>query len=160
MTAAVPPVGGEAPDFTARTQHGEHLRLSDFRGRRNLVLVFYPSAFSGICTSELGAIRDRPELFRDAGADVLAISCDPMFSLRAYADAERLEFPLLSDFWPHGAIASEYGVFDPDSGRAVRGTFVIDRAGIVRWSVVKPISQARDLDDYTEALAGLGTGLG
>lgn len=160
MTAAVPPVGSHAPDFTARSQHGEQVRLSDFRGRRNVVLVFYPYAFSRVCTSELGAIRDRPELFSDAGAELLAISCDPMFTQRAYAGAEGLEFPLLSDFWPHGAIASAYGVFDPDRGCAVRGTFVIDRSGIVRWSVVNAMSEARDLDDYAKALAGLGPDLG
>ena len=158
MTAAVPLVGSEAPDFVARNQHGETLRLSDFRGRRDVVLVFYPYAFSGVCTSELGALRDRPDLL--AGAEFAAISCDPMYTLRAYADAERLEFGLLSDFWPHGAIASRYGVFDPDRGCAVRGTFVVDQTGIVRWSVVSPISQARNPDDYAEALASLRPGLG
>ena len=160
MTSAVPPLNSEAPDFTARSQHGEEVRLSEFRGRRNVVLVFYPYAFSGVCTSELGEIRDRPELFEDAGAEVLAISCDPMFTLRAYADASRLEFSLLSDFWPHGAIASSYGVFDADRGCAVRGTFVIDRAGVLRWSVVNAIADARDLDAYAKALAGLDTDLG
>jgi peroxiredoxin len=160
VTSAVPPLNSEAPDFTARSQHGEEVRLSEFRDRRNVVLVFYPYAFSGVCTSELGEIRDRPELFEDAGADVLAISCDPMFTLRAYADASRLEFSLLSDFWPHGAIASSYGVFDADRGCAVRGTFVIDRSGVLRWSVVNAIADARQVDDYAKALAGLDTGLG
>jgi peroxiredoxin len=160
VTSAVPRLNSEAPDFTARNQHGEEVRLSEFRGRRNVVLVFYPYAFSGVCTSELGEIRDRPELFEDAGAEVLAISCDPMFTLRAYADASGLEFSLLSDFWPHGAIAASYGVFDPDRGCAVRGTFVIDRSGLVRWSVVNAIADARHLDDYAKALAGLVTDLG
>jgi peroxiredoxin len=160
VTSVVPPLNSEAPDFTARSQHGEEVRLSEFRGRRNVVLVFYPYAFSGVCTSELGEIRDRPELFEDAGAEVLAISCDPMYTLRAYADASRLEFSLLSDFWPHGAIASSYGVFDADRGCAVRGTFVIDRSGVLRWSVVNTIADARRLDDYAKALAGLDTGLG
>jgi peroxiredoxin len=160
VTSVVPPLNSEAPDFTARSQHGEEVRLSEFRDRRNVVLVFYPYAFSGVCTSELGEIRDRPELFEDAGAEVLAISCDPMYTLRAYADASRLEFSLLSDFWPHGAIASSYGVFDADRGCAVRGTFVIDRSGVLRWSVVNTIADARRLDDYAKALAGLDTGLG
>jgi len=159
VSTIVPAPGSEAPDFTARDQHGRSVRLSDLRGR-NVVVVFYPSAFSGVCTSELGAIRDRPELFAAADAEVLAVSCDPMFSLRAYAEAEQLEFPLLSDFWPHGAVASSYGVFDADRGCAVRGTFVIDRAGTVRWSVVNPYPAARSLDDYAEALAALDTGLG
>ncbi|TDO44535.1 peroxiredoxin [Kribbella sp. VKM Ac-2527] len=158
MSAAVPPVGSAAPDFSARNQHGEQLRLSDYRGRRDVVLVFYPYAFSRVCTSELGQLRDRPDLL--AAAEFLAVSCDPMFTLRAYAEAERLEFGLLSDFWPHGAIASQYGVFDADRGAAVRGTFVIDRSGLIRWSVVNPIPEARDPDDYARALTELGLVLG
>lgn len=158
MTAAVPGVGSQAPDFVARNQHGESLRLSDFRGRRDVVLVFYPYAFSGVCTSELTALRDRPDLA--AAAELLAVSCDPMFTLRAYADSSGLEFSLLSDFWPHGAIASQYGVFDAGRGCAGRGTFVIDQAGVIRWSVVSGFSQARDPDDYAKALASLAPDLG
>ncbi|HEY0621266.1 MAG TPA: peroxiredoxin [Kribbella sp.] len=158
MTAAVPGVGSEAPDFIARNQHGEQIRLSEYRGRRPVVLVFYPYAFSRVCTSELDALRDRPDLA--AAAEILAVSCDPMFTLRAYAEAQRLEFALLSDFWPHGSIASQYGVFDAERGCAVRGTFVVDQAGIIRWSVVKGIPEARDPDEYAKALAELGTDLG
>jgi peroxiredoxin len=158
VTAVVPRVGSQAPDFTARNQHGEQVRLSEYRGRRDVVLVFYPYAFSRVCTSELAALRDRPELL--AEAEFLAISCDPMFTLRAYAEAERLEFGLLTDFWPHGAIASAYGVFDAERGCAVRGSFVIDQAGVVRWSVVNAIPDARDPDAYAEALASLRPSLG
>ncbi|TCC65775.1 peroxiredoxin [Kribbella pittospori] len=153
-----PAAGSRAPDFTARNQHGEQVRLSDYAGRSDVVLVFYPYAFSGVCTSELAALRDRPDLL--AAAEFLAISCDPMFTLRAYADAQKLEFGLLTDFWPHGAIASSYGVFDAERGCALRGTFVVDQAGIVRWSVVNPIPEARNLDDYARALATLGHDLG
>ena len=153
-----PAVGSRAPDFTARNQHGEQVRLSDYAGRSDVVLVFYPYAFSGVCTSELAALRERPDLL--AAAEFLAISCDPMFTLRAYADAQKLEFGLLTDFWPHGAIASSYGVFDAERGCALRGTFVVDRVGTVRWSVVNPIQQARNLDDYARALATLGHDLG
>jgi peroxiredoxin len=158
VIAAVPGVGSEAPDFIARNQHGEQIRLSEYRGRRPVVLVFYPYAFSRVCTSELDALRDRPDLA--AAAEILAVSCDPMFTLRAYAEAQRLEFALLSDFWPHGSIASQYGVFDAERGCAVRGTFVVDQAGIIRWSVVKGIPEARDPDEYVKALAELGTDLG
>ncbi|MEV0285004.1 MULTISPECIES: peroxiredoxin [unclassified Kribbella] len=153
-----PAVGSRAPDFTARNQYGEQVRLADFRGRRDVVLVFYPYAFSGVCTSELTTLRDRPGLL--AAAEFLAISCDPMFTLRAYSDAQKLEFGLLTDFWPHGAIATSYGVFDSDRGCALRGTFVVDRSGVVRWSVVNPIPEARDPDDYAAALASLGLDLG
>ncbi|MGZ0147023.1 peroxiredoxin [Kribbella sp. WER1] len=150
--AAGPAVGSRAPAFHTQNQYGEPVRLSDYAGR-NVVLVFYPYAFSQVCTSELAALRDRPDLL--AAAEFLAISCDPLFTLRAYADAQSLPFGLLTDFWPHGAIASTYGVFDADRGCALRGTFVIDGSGTVRWSVVNPLPEARNLDDYAAALAGL-----
>jgi peroxiredoxin len=149
----IPAAGSRAPDFSTRNQYGEQVRLSDFTGRRDVVLVFYPYAFSQVCTSELAALRDRADLL--AAAEFLAISCDPMFTLRAYADAQDLGFSLLTDFWPHGEIASSYGVFDPNRGCALRGTFVIDRTGTIRWSVLNPIPQPRNPDDYAEALAAL-----
>lgn len=149
----IPAVGSRAPDFSTRNQYGEQVRLSDFAGHRDVVLVFYPYAFSQVCTSELAALRDRPELL--AEAEFLAVSCDPMFTLRAYADARQLQFGLLTDFWPHGAIASSYDVFDSERGCALRGTFVVDRTGVVRWSVVNPIPEARNPDDYAAALASL-----
>ncbi|WP_405057549.1 peroxiredoxin [Kribbella sp. NBC_01505] len=149
MTAAV---GSPAPDFNTRNQYGEEIRLGQYAGRP-VVLVFYPYAFSGVCTSELAALRDRPELL--ASAEFLAISCDAMFTLRAYADSQELGFSLLTDYWPHGAIASSYGVLDEDRGCARRATFVIDGDGIVRWSVLNPIPEARNPDDYAQALASL-----
>ncbi|MFZ0160201.1 MAG: peroxiredoxin [Kineosporiaceae bacterium] len=147
--------GSSAPDFELTDQHGQKVKLSDFRGRSNVALVFYPFAFSGICTGELCEIRDNLELFTAGDVQVLAISCDPMFSLRAYADKEGYDFPLLSDFWPHGAVAQAYGVFDESRGRADRGTFLIDREGVVRWSVVNAPGQARPLAAYREAVAAL-----
>jgi peroxiredoxin len=150
---SLPAVGSRAPDFETQNQYGEPVRLSDYAGRRDVVLVFYPYAFSQVCTSELAALRDRPSLL--AAAEFLAISCDPMFTLRAYADAQNLNFSLLTDFWPHGAIATAYGAFAPDRGCALRATFVIDRAGLIRWSVLNPIPEARNPDDYAEALASL-----
>jgi len=147
--------GSSAPDFELTDQHGQKVKLSDFRGRSNVALVFYPFAFSGICTGELCEIRDNLELFTAGDVQVLAISCDPMFSLRAYADKEGYDFPLLSDFWPHGAVAQAYGVFDEARGRADRGTFLIDREGVVRWSVVNAPGQARPLSAYREAVAAL-----
>jgi peroxiredoxin len=151
----VPAVGAPAPDFELSNQFGEPVRLSSFRGQ-NVVLVFYPFAFSGICTGELCEIRDNLAMFEDANARVLAISVDSKFSLRAYATQEGYSFDLLADFWPHGGVASAYGVFDADSGMAKRGTFIIDAAGRVRYSVVNPRGQARDLQEYRTALAGLG----
>lgn len=161
MTAAlslaaqtVPAVGDPAPDFELVNQFGEPVRLSSFRGQI-VVLVFYPFAFSGICTGELCEIRDNLAAFEDSQATVLAVSVDSKFSLRAYAEKEGYGFDLLADFWPHGAVASAYGVFDPESGMAGRGTFIIDGAGTIRYVVVNPRGQARELAEYRDVLAGL-----
>ncbi len=155
VSGAVPAVGEPAPDFELVNQFGEPVRLSDFRGR-NVVIVFYPFAFSGICTGELCEIRDNLALFEDADAAVLAVSVDSKFAQRAYAEQENYGFDLLADFWPHGAVASAYGVFDAESGMAKRGTFILDAAGIVRYIVVNPRGEARDLKEYRAALAALG----
>jgi mycoredoxin-dependent peroxiredoxin len=148
-------IGDEAPDFELPDQHGTPVKLSSFRGSKNVVVVFYPLAFSPVCSGELCALReDFPEV---AGDDValLTVSVDSLFTHRAWADAENFQFSLLADFWPHGAVAKEYGVFDDAKGLATRGTFIIDKAGIVRWKVVNPIPQARDIADYQKALAEL-----
>jgi peroxiredoxin len=151
---AVPAVGEAAPDFGLLNQYGEPVRLAELRGR-SVVLVFFPFAFSGICTGELCEIRDNLALFEDADAVVLGISVDSKFAQRAYAEKEGYDFDLLADFWPHGAVAEQYGVFDPESGMAKRGTFIIDASGIVRYVVVNPRGQARDFAGYRAALAGL-----
>jgi len=148
-------VGATAPDFTLKDQNGQDVTLSSFRGHKNVVVVFYPFAFSGICTGELCEIRDNLGGFVSDEVQVLALSCDHMFSQRAWADKEGYFFPLLSDFWPHGAVASAFGVFNDRAGAAVRGTFLIDRDGVVRWSLVNEIGQGRDFSGYHAALAGL-----
>ncbi|MFC5181576.1 peroxiredoxin [Actinomadura harenae] len=149
-------VGGVAPDFELKDQHGTPVKLSDFRGEKNVVLVFFPLAFSGVCTGELCAIRDElPTLVGDDETQVVAVSVDSMFAQRAWAEKEGYEFPLLADFWPHGGVAQTYGVFDEERGLARRGTFVIDKEGVVRWTVVNAIPDARDLDEYRKALAAL-----
>jgi peroxiredoxin len=148
-------IGSPAPDFALRDQHGQTVRLTDFAGAQNVALVFYPFAFSGICTGELCELRDNPEVFADRNAQLLAVSCDPMYSLRAWAETEKYDFPLLSDFWPHGQTARDYGVFNETTGAALRGTFLVDTAGVLRWSIVNPAGQARPLAAYREAVARL-----
>jgi mycoredoxin-dependent peroxiredoxin len=148
-------IGSTAPDFALPDQHGRTVRLSDFRGKRNVVVVFYPFSFTGTCTGELCAIRDEIGDFSNDDVEVLAISCDSKHTQRVFAEQEGYEFPLLSDFWPHGEVAQAYGVFDEHAGRAIRGTFLVDREGVVRWSVVNDPSQARSTDDYRKALAQL-----
>jgi peroxiredoxin len=148
-------IGQEAPDFELKNHNGEPVRLSSFRGTRNVVLVFYPLAFSGVCTSELYALRDDfPEAGRD-DVELLTVSVDSTYVLGKWADTENFGFALLSDFWPHGVVASLYGVFDTDRGLARRGTFVIDKSGVVRWKVINPILEAREITEYQKALAEL-----
>jgi peroxiredoxin len=148
-------IGRPAPDFALRDQHGRTVRLSEFAGERPVVLVFYPFAFSGTCTGELCELRDNLDLFEDASVQLMGVSCDPVHALRAWADAEKYEFPLLSDFWPHGEVARAYDVFSETMGAAVRGTFLVDSVGAVRWSVVNGPGEARPLSAYREAVASL-----
>jgi peroxiredoxin len=129
-------IGQEAPDFELPDQHGTPVKLSSFRGSKNVVLVFYPLAFSPVCSGELCALREEfPEVDRD-DVELLTVSVDSMFTHRAWADAEHFQF-------------------GDARGLATRGTFVIDKAGVVRWLVVNPIPQARDIADYQKALASL-----
>lgn len=155
MTQQPLSVGDTAPDFTLRDQNGRDVSLSESLGERAALLVFYPFAFSGICTGELGEIRDDLGRFESEAVTTFAISCDPMFSLRAWADQQGYFFPLLSDFWPHGQVASSYGVLDEAAGKAERGTFLVGRDGRIAWSLVNPSGQARDFAGYHEALTQL-----
>jgi mycoredoxin-dependent peroxiredoxin len=149
-------IGRAAPGLALRDQHGQTVRLSDFAGRQSVALVFYPFAFSRVCTGELCELRDNPEVFADRNVQVIGLSCDPMHSLRAWAEAEKYDFPLLSDFWPHGESARAYGVFDERTGSSRRGTFLVDTAGVLRWTLVCAAGQARPLSAYREAVAALG----
>lgn len=148
-------VGDKAPDFELKDNHGRTVRLSEFRGDKNVVLLFYPFAFTGVCTGELCELRDNLPKFTDRDTRLLAVSNDSIHTLRVFAEQESLEYPLLSDFWPHGEASRAYGVFDEDKGCAVRGTFVIDKEGVVRWTVVNGLPDARDLNEYVKALDAL-----
>jgi mycoredoxin-dependent peroxiredoxin len=148
-------VGEPAPDFSLRDQHGRSHSLASLHGERAVALVFFPFAFTGVCTGELRELRDNAERLAITGAQVLAISCDPMFALRVMADQDRLELPLLSDFWPHGEVAAAYGVLDAERGCPTRSTFVLDREGTVRWSVHNAMGEARSVDHLVHELAGL-----
>ncbi len=147
-------VGTTAPDFTLRNQFGEDASLADFRGKK-VVVMFYPFAFTGICTGELCEIRDRRADFDNDDAVTLSISCDSPATLKAFADAEGLSHQLLSDFWPHGEVSRAYGAFWEETGFATRATYVLDRDGVVRWSVVNGPGEARNADDYAAALADI-----
>ncbi|QCR19409.1 peroxiredoxin [Agrococcus sp. SGAir0287] len=150
-----PIVGDIAPDFTLVDHHGEEVTLSQLRGRP-VALVFFPLAFTGTCTGELCELRDAMELFDDAGVELLAISVDSKATLARFAEEEGYRFRLLSDFWPHGEVASRYGAFLPERGFATRATFLVDAHGLVAAAFRTEPGQARDLAAYREALAALG----
>jgi peroxiredoxin len=142
----------QAPDFDLANQFGEHIRLSDFRGKKPVALVFFPLAFSSTCTGELCALRDNIAMFKTSGVELIGMSVDSKASLRAWAEQEGYDFTLLADFWPHGAVAKEYGVFLEEKGFANRATFVIDVKGVIRASFITAPGEARSIDEYRSAL--------
>ncbi|WP_210441555.1 peroxiredoxin [Nocardioides xinjiangensis] len=145
-------IGDEAPDFALRDQFGQDVRLGDFRGRKAVVLMFFPFAFTGVCTGELSGVRDRLDEFLTFDSEVLAVSCDSVYSLRSFAETEGLNFPLLSDWWPHGAVSQAYEVFDTTKGAARRSSYVVDREGRLRWAVHNANPDGRDLDEHLRQL--------
>ncbi|MGY1773216.1 peroxiredoxin [Blastococcus sp. SYSU D00813] len=147
-------VGDRAPEFSLPDQDKQVVSLAELRGKPVLV-VFYPFAFSGICTGELCQLRDELTTYTDAGVQVVAISTDPVFSLKAFKEQQGLPFPLLSDFWPHGSTAQAYGVFNEKAGMAVRGTFLVDAEGVVRFAEVNQPGDARQQTGWKDAVAQL-----
>jgi peroxiredoxin len=145
-------LGGPAPDFTLRDQFGQDVTLSSFRGQKAVALIFYPYAFSGVCTGEMAGIRSRLADFMTFDTEILAISCDPVYALRAFADQDGLNFPQLSDFSPHGAVSREYDVFDDAKGSPRRSSYVVDTRGILRWAVHNANPEGRDLDEHVAQL--------
>jgi peroxiredoxin len=148
-------VGQEAPDFTLNDQNREQVTLSSFRGEKSVLLVFFPFAFSGICTNELCQVRDELPSFEGDEVQVIGISVDHPFALKSWAAQEGYLFPLVSDFWPHGEVAKTYGVFNDVAGMANRGTFLIDKQGIVRFAEVNQPGERRDQSAWHEAMAQL-----
>ena len=148
-------VGDLAPDFELQDQDRNAVSLSSFRGEKNVIVVFYPLAFTGVCQSEMCAIRDEIADFSNDDVQTLAISVDSGPTHAAWAKDQGYTFPLLADFWPHGAVARSFGVFNEDLGLAVRGTFIVDKQGVVVYKVVNAIPDARDADEYKKVLAGL-----
>lgn len=148
-------IGDVAPAFVLPNQFGKAVALEELIADKAALLVFYPFAFSGVCTGELTGIRDDLERFQSEHVTTVAISCDPMFALRAWDDQEAYFFPLLSDFWPHGDVARSYGVFDESGGFARRGTFLVTPDGTVQWMLVNEPGEARDFSGFHARLAEL-----
>ena len=150
-------VGDEAPDFTVKDQANNDVTLSSFRGTRPVVLVFYPFTFTGVCGGELCELRDDPATFASANAQVVAISCDTRHAQAKWVEAEGFNFPVLSDFWPHGEVAKAYGVFNEALGCANRATFVIDKDGkVVDMFESANLGTRREKAEYEAGLAKIG----
>jgi peroxiredoxin len=145
-------VGDIAPDFSLKDQNNEVVTLSGFRGRQAVLIIFYPAAFTGICTGELCAVRDDLDAFQNDDVQTLTISCDSVYSHKIFAERESYDFPLLSDFWPHGAVAQAYGCFNEKAGIANRGTFLVDKDGVVRFAEVNGPSEGRDPQRWRDAI--------
>jgi peroxiredoxin len=149
--------GREAPDFTLKDQNGQLVTLSALRGR-NVLLVFFPLAFTGICQGELDEIKDNLSRYVNDDTVTLAISVGPPPTHKVWATQSGFTFPVLSDFWPHGAVAKAYGVFNDHTGFANRGTFVVDRTGVIRFAEMKGPGEARNQALWTDALTALTVG--
>jgi peroxiredoxin (alkyl hydroperoxide reductase subunit C) len=154
------PVGAQAPEFSLRDQNNEVVRLADFRGNKAVLLVFYPFAFTSICTGELSQLRDNIGAFANEQVQALTISIDSSFSHKVFAQRDELNFPLLADFWPHGGVAQAYGVFNSDVGVANRGTFLVDSSGIIRFSEANEIGVGREPQVWLDAIAELSQPVG
>lgn len=145
-------VGSRAPDFTLEDNNLKPVTLSSFIGNKSVLLVYYPRAFTPICKGELCQIRDEIEVYRDYNVQVLGVSVDSPFCLSEWAEKQKYPFPLLSDFWPHGEVATTYGTFNDAAGVARRGTFLIDAEGIIRFAEVQRADVPRDQDAWKAAI--------
>jgi mycoredoxin-dependent peroxiredoxin len=135
--------GDSAPEFDLEVSHGERVRLSDYRGRSNVLLVFHPFAFTPVCEDEARDLQENLQAFRDAETEIVFVSCDPSAARRAWKEELGAEYVFASDFWPHGAAAKAYDVFNEGNGAPHRGTFLIDKDGVVIWSLVKERDERR-----------------
>lgn len=150
-------VGDTAPDFTLRDQNNRPIELAAYRGRKDVLLVFFPLAFTGTCESELGMLRDQLPLFENDDTAVIAISVGSSPSHKVWSGSQGFLFPIVSDFWPHGAVARAYGVLNEKSGYANRGTFLVDRTGVIRFAEMNDPGVPRDQRLWVDALSALAS---
>ena len=145
-------IGDLAPDFTLTNQFGENVTLSDFRGKKPVVMVFYPLSFSGICTGELCELRDNFDRFDRENVELLAVSVDSKFVQKMFAEHEGYKFSVLADFWPHGDVASKFGVFIDKAGISGRANFIIDENGKIIFVRIYERSEIPDIEEIIRFL--------
>jgi peroxiredoxin len=148
-------VGASAPDFTLKDQNNQEVRLADFTGHKAVLLVFYPLTFTGTCQGELTGIRNNLDAYQNDEVQVLAVSVDSVYSHKVWAMDQGFDFPLLADFWPHGGVAQAYETFNSQAGFANRGTFLIDKTGVVRFAEMTGPGESRDQKAWDAAIADL-----
>ena len=150
--------GDKAPEFDLEVTTRERVKLSDFRGRSNVLLVFHPFAFTAVCEEEARDLQENLESFRNAQTEIVFVSCDPSAARQAWKRELGAEYTFASDFWSHGEVSKAYGVFNESNGAAHRGTFLIDRDGTVIWSLVKITDERREemVSESLETLRKIG----
>jgi peroxiredoxin len=148
--------GDRAPEFDLEVGYRERIRLSDLRGRSNVLLVFHPFAFTPVCEDEARDLQENLESFREAETEIVFVSCDPSAARQAWKRELGAEYVFASDFWPHGAAARAYGIFNEETGAPHRGTFLVDKDGSVIWSLVRITDERRTelVPESLEALHG------
>ncbi len=135
--------GDKAPGFDLEETPGKRVRLTDYVGRSNVLLVFHPFAWTGVCTEEAQDLQENIESFRNANTEIVFVSCDTSAARQAWKKELGAEYTFASDFWAHGATAKTYGIFNESNGAPLRGTFLIDIGGTVIWSLVKDVNTRR-----------------
>jgi peroxiredoxin len=148
-------VGQPAPEFALKDQSQQDVKLADFRGKKNVVLVFYPLDWSPVCTNEHACFVNEMKQFEKLNAQVLGVSVDSVWSHKAYADKMGIQYPLLADFHPRGAMASQYGVYLAEKGITGRAIAIVDKAGKLAWFKQYDIPQVPDVNEVAQALAGV-----
>ena len=148
-------VGAPAPDFVLKDQSQKEVRLSDFRGKKNVVVVFYPLDWSPVCTNEHACFVNDMKSFEQLDAQVLGVSVDSVWSHKAFAEKMGIHYPLLADFQPRGAVGEKFGVYLADKGITGRAIAVIDRAGNVAWFKNYDIPTVPELAEVSDALLKL-----
>jgi mycoredoxin-dependent peroxiredoxin len=146
-------VGASAPDFTLKDQNQKEIKLSDFQGKKNVVMVFYPLDWSPVCTNEHTCLVNDMKRFEQLDAQVLGISVDSVWSHKAFADKMHIQYPLLADFQPRGAVADKFGVYLSDKGITGRAIAIVDRYGKIAWFKNYDIPTVPDVKEVSEALA-------
>ncbi len=147
--------GQMAPEFTLKDQSMKEVKLADFRGKKPVVLIFYPLDWSPTCTQEHACVVNEMKRFEQLNAQVLGVSVDSAWSHKAYAEKMNIHYPLLADFQPRGAVGTQYGVYLADKGITGRAIFIVGKDGKIAWAKNYDIPVVPDVDEVAKALSAV-----